>query len=234
MPVKLNDRIDVHHHIYPPRYRSALLTNGGDPSGWYIPEWTLEADHELCRKISVTSALLSCTAPGHDIESDPKEAQQQARACNEYCAEIKKSDPAHYGFFACVPSLLKIEAALEEMKVGFDILDSDGVILMTRYGDDNHYLGHKDFVPIWDFLNARQAIVFVHPTSPAHYSQWVDEHLPGPVWDYTHGTGRTAIDQSYRMYCENMPGHARSSFLMRVVLCRISSTEPLACCLIRS
>ena len=225
MPAKVQGKIDVHHHVYPPVYtvclpfcngvnglrnslprffddvaevltkhvQEALERHGGDPSGWYIPPWTLELDQELCNEMGVGTAVLSCTAPGPDIEKDVAEAQKLARACNEFSARVRDSHPQQYGFFASVPNLLNTEVAIEEMKYALDDLQADGVVLMTRYGEDNHYLGHPDFAPIWDFLNDRKAVVFIHPTHPVD-TNLVNKHLPQPMYDYPHETGRTAID----------------------------------------
>ncbi|KAF4963579.1 hypothetical protein F66182_18117, partial [Fusarium sp. NRRL 66182] len=40
----MSGKIDVHHHYYPPTFTAALKRAGGDPSGWIVPTWTLEAD----------------------------------------------------------------------------------------------------------------------------------------------------------------------------------------------
>lgn len=187
------DKIDVHHHVYPPVYTEALQRAGGDPSGWFVPKWTLEADHDLCERVGIATSILSCTAPGPDIETDAKAAQKLARACNEFNAGIRDTHPQQYGFFASIPNLLNTEAAIEEMKYALDTLHADGINLMTRYGDGNYYLGHPSFTPIWDFLNSRKAVVFIHPTHPVD-TNLVNKHLPQPAYDYPHETGRTAID----------------------------------------
>ena len=192
-------KIDVHHHIYPPVYTEAINRAGGDPSGWYVPPWTIELDHDICQQAGVGTAFLSCTAPGPDIEKDPREGQKLARACNEFTAKVRDSEPKAYGLFASVPSLLNTEAAIEEMRYALDQLHADGITLMTRYGEDNHYLGHPDFIPIWDFLNERKAVVFVHPTHPVD-TNLVNKHLPQPAWDYPHETSRAAMD----MITQNM------------------------------
>lgn len=193
MPARIQNKIDVHHHVYPPIYTEALRRAGGDPSGWYVPPWTLEADNELCTEMGVGTAILSCTAPGPDIEKEITEAQKLARACNEFNANIRDFHFHQYGFFASVPNLLHTDVALEEIKYALNTLQADGVILFTRYGEDNHYLGHPDFVPIWDYLNTREATVFIHPTHPVD-TNLVNKHLPQPAFDYPHETGRTAID----------------------------------------
>lgn len=109
-------------------------------------------------------------------------------------AALRDSMPDKYGFFASLPSPLDDQAAtLREIAHGCDELDADGVVLFTRYGPDNHYLGHPDFRPMWEELNRRKAVVFIHPTHPVD-KNFVNPHLPQPMFDYAHETGRTAMD----------------------------------------
>jgi 6-methylsalicylate decarboxylase len=143
--------------------------------------------------MGVGTVILSATAPGPDIEKEPAAAQALARAINEFNAQIRDAQPQSYGFFASVPSLLNTDASIEEMRYALDDLKADGVVLMTRYGDDNHYLGHADFTKIWDFLNTRKAVVFIHPTHAVD-TNLVNKRLPQPAIDYPHETGRTAVD----------------------------------------
>lgn len=139
------------------------------------------------------TAILSVTAPGPGIEKDNAAAAGLARECNEYSAALRDQDPSTYGFFASLPSLLDTEATLTELAYALDVLGADGVTLFTRYGSDNHYLGHSDFAPIWAELNRRSAVVFIHPTHPVD-TNLVNPYLPQPMFDYPHETGRTAMD----------------------------------------
>lgn len=158
-----------------------------------MPKWTIDSDRDLCKSIGVKTAILSHTAPGPVIKSDPRDASALARKMNEFCAKVRDSDPEHYGFFASVPSLTDTAFCLAEIRYALDELKADGIILMTRYGSDNHYLGHADFVPIWQELNARKAVVLVHPTHPVD-KNLVNKCLPQPMMDYPHETARTAMD----------------------------------------
>ena len=92
-----------------------------------------------------------------------------------------------------MPSLLDTKRTNEEIAFALDELHADGIILFTRYGTDNHYLGHADFRSIWQELNRRKAVVFIHPTHAVD-TDLVNHHLPQPMFDYPHETGRTAMD----------------------------------------
>ncbi|KAF4549848.1 Amidohydrolase-like protein 1 [Elsinoe fawcettii] len=186
-------RIDVHHHVYAPFYSEILNARGGDPSGWYIPNWTLALDRDLCGQVGIRTAISSATAPGPEIASDPAQAASLARKLNEFNAGLRDKDPQHYGFFASVPSLLDSSLCIAEIRYALDVLHADGIVLMTRYGSAYHYLGHEQFAPIWEELNKRKAVVFVHPTHPVD-TNLVNKSLPQPMFDYPHETGRTAVD----------------------------------------
>lgn len=186
-------KIDVHHHIYPPRMTSVLKDNGGDPSGWPIPSWTKELDDNFTKSLGISTTIYSVTAPGASLLSDPVKAAELARELNEYCTKLRDRDPSKYGFFLSVGSLIDTQSCIDEIRYAFDVLGADGITLFTRYGDDNHYLGHKDFEPIWKELNDRKAVVFVHPTHAVDTSL-VNSNSPQPMYDYPQETTRAAMD----------------------------------------
>ncbi|KNG83317.1 2-amino-3-carboxymuconate-6-semialdehyde decarboxylase [Aspergillus nomiae NRRL 13137] len=185
-------RIDVHHHYLPPAYLKALEEAGGDPSGFPTPSWSIEADQQLCDDCGIETAILSVTAPGAGIVKGAKSAQV-ARECNEFGKTLRDKYPKKYGFFAALPDVLDTQAALEEIRYALDELQADGVTLFTRYGDANYYLGHPDIQPIWEELDRRAAVVFIHPTHAVD-TNLINKMLPQPFIDYPHETTRTAVD----------------------------------------
>lgn len=204
--------IDTHHHFVPDFYargesRSlnavesdrnantavAVEEAGGDPSGWPTPVWSPESSVQSMERNGATKAILSLTAPGAVIASTDSERRALARRANEYAAHLRDENPGKWGFFAAMPSLLDTEGALAEIRHSLDVLQADGVTLFTRYGSGNRYLGDGDFRPIWEELNTRKAVVFIHPTHPADTTP-VNPLLPQPAIDYPHETTRTAVD----------------------------------------
>lgn len=140
-------KIDVHHHIYAPAYiegktslttlvlvdlalteSTALNASGGDPSGWYVPDWTIELDRAACKRIGVKTAILSPTAPFPDNFSDSQEQASFARKLNEFSAKIRDSDPEHYGFFAAVPSPRHVKFCIAELGYAFGAQPASGVM----------------------------------------------------------------------------------------------------------
>ncbi|KAI0023476.1 hypothetical protein F4780DRAFT_729943 [Xylariomycetidae sp. FL0641] len=186
-------RIDVHHHFLPPNYVHALKEAGGDPSGWTIPKWTAKGDVQFNEQEDISFTFLSITAPGSGILGRGDAQAEFCRFANQYAAAMRRDHPGRYGFFASVPSLLDAGAAQREIAYALDELGADGVVLYTRYGPGNRYLGHPDFAGTWDLLDARGAVVFVHPTHPAD-TALVSAALPQPMIDYPHETTRAAVD----------------------------------------
>ncbi|KAI4195413.1 MAG: hypothetical protein LQ350_007226 [Teloschistes chrysophthalmus] len=213
-------KIDVHHHFVAPPYAegqlsqtciaifllhlkavetiqadqsSAFRTTSGDPSGWGLPSWSVDSSKTLMIAHGVDTTILSLTAPGCTILEGAASAQL-ARAVNDYAASIRDSSPDQFGFFAALPTLAdNIPAAIEEIAYAMDTLKADGVTLYTRYGSTNNYLGHSSFAPLWEELNRRSCVVFVHPTHTVD-TNLVNPKLPQPIIDYPHETGRTATD----------------------------------------
>ena len=182
-------KVDVHHHIIPPQ----LLGVGAGLKGMKPPEWTVSGDAAFSKNINVRTSILSVSTPGVTFIPDPEESASVAHSLNEYCAALRDKDPKTYGFFATVPSLEHTDLVLRELEYAFNTLHADGVTFFTRYGDGDGYLGNDLYVPVWEWLNARKAVVFVHPINNKNGTLFND-NLPMPAFDWPHETGRTAMD----------------------------------------
>jgi 6-methylsalicylate decarboxylase len=177
-------------------------------------------------KTYTSHTILSLTAPGVQVVPLP-EQPALARSVNEYAAQLCSQNPEKFSFFAALPSLFSTEACLAEIAYALDVLKADGVTLFTRYGDGNNYLGHPAFRSIWIELNARKAVVFIHPTHAATHDM-INPLLPLPFLDYPHETARTAMDMLVT-HTKRATPPAASSSLMRAAPSRsCSSTQPRA------
>jgi 6-methylsalicylate decarboxylase len=145
-------------------------------------------------RLDISTPIFSLSAPSLEIFKDSQTQQTLARKVNEYGASLRDSNPpGTFGYFATVPSLLDTEGAIEEIKYALDVLKADGVVLFTRYGNGNYYLGHPSFIPIWNVLNERKATIFVHPAHPTDHSL-VNKYMPAFVLDFPAETTKTAVD----------------------------------------
>ena len=156
-------RIDVHAHYVPPGLQASVPPA---PIFRGFATWGPEAALEMMDRQGIATAILSMvlwtgmfTAPG-----DAAEARRVARSSNEAAAEIIRSYPGRFGGFACLP-LPDVDAALAEIDYGLGTLRLAGVVLLTNY--EGVYLGDRRLDPVFDELNRRKAVVFLHPTLPA-------------------------------------------------------------------
>ncbi|KAL8669361.1 MAG: hypothetical protein Q9168_006038 [Polycauliona sp. 1 TL-2023] len=158
-----------------------------------MPAWHFETSKDLMKAHNIKTTIFSVSTPGVEVMTT-QQGIKIARQCNEFGAKIRDDDPAHFGFFAMMPDpTADMQAALDEIRYSFDKLHADGILLFSRYGESNDYLGHEVFQPLWDELDSRKAVVFVHPTNPAD-TVLVNEVLPSPLVDYTHETTKAALD----------------------------------------
>jgi 6-methylsalicylate decarboxylase len=159
--------IDVHSHIAPPFYVSENRdriagSRGGDITRAWL-DWSPQQSLDAMDEHGVETAMLSLSTPGIWF-GNPDEARGMARRVNDYGAALVRSHPGRFGQFAAIP-LPDTEGSLREIDYAFDVLKADGIGLLTSYGDK--WLGDPAYAPVFDELNRRKAVVFVHPTTPS-------------------------------------------------------------------
>ncbi len=98
-----------------------------------------------------------------------------------------RDNPGRFGLFATL-SMLDVDMTLKEIEYVFDTLKADGVGLQTNYGDK--WLGHTMFKPIFDELNRRKAVVYVHPLVAACCGNLSVGTFPAVI-EVPHDTTRT-------------------------------------------
>jgi 6-methylsalicylate decarboxylase len=156
--------IDTHHHFYAPAYQKAWLDWEEAHKVPHFPSqvaWTREKAVEEMDKNNIRTGVLSLpSTPGLWFDAGPEAAGRMARTCNDFAAEMMRDYPGRFGLFATL-SMLDTDATLKEIEYVFDTLKADGVGLQTNYGDK--WLGDATYKPVFDELNRRKAVVYVHP-----------------------------------------------------------------------
>jgi predicted TIM-barrel fold metal-dependent hydrolase len=174
-----NWRIDVHHHVVPPQYADKSMPI-------QIPD--IETQLRSMDGWRIRTAITSLTP--RVVLQNLHRLREVARTCNEFQARMVQDHPARFGSFALLP-LPAVDGALEELTYALDVLHLDGVGLFSSVSD--RYLGDPSFDPVFDELNRRKAVVFVHPThceAPEH----TQLHAPPFVVEYVFDTTRAIVN----------------------------------------
>ena len=195
--------VDFHAHFLTERFvREAQAAGVAHPDGmpgW--PDWSI-ADHEqLMVETGVRRALLSISSPGVYF-GDQDAAVSLSRHVNEYAAAVSREKPSKFGFFASLP-LPDVEAATDEAAYAIDTLGAAGVVLLTNTA--GRYLGDPALNSLWDLLDRRQAVAFVHPTSPPNAAA-IKLDLPRPMLEFMFETTRTVTDVMVAGVVDRYPG----------------------------
>jgi 6-methylsalicylate decarboxylase len=184
--------VDLHHHVIPDFYWEASNEDGNAAGGITPPRWSLDAAIAYLDEARIDVAVPSISTPGVHFGDDAA-ARNLARQVNEYLADIKRNRPDRFGAFAALP-LPDIEGSLDQIAYAFDVLELDGVSVMTNAGGS--YLGDSRFDPIFTELQRRAAVVFVHPTaSPDPIAHTLG--LPDSLLDYPVDTSRAIAKLHY-------------------------------------
>jgi predicted TIM-barrel fold metal-dependent hydrolase len=178
-------RIDVHHHIVPPVQAEALARHKSTG----VAKWSVEASLADMDKAGVDTAVTSILNPGVWFGEVNEEARMLARACNEYAANLERDHKGRFRTFAVIP-LPDTEGSLREIEYALDVLKADGIALWTNY--TGKYLGDPAFLPVFEELNRRKAVVYTHPTGLDCCSNLV-KGIPVSTLEYAHDTTRTIV-----------------------------------------
>jgi 6-methylsalicylate decarboxylase len=184
--------IDVHHHILPEIFWRATNEAGNPVGGIAPPPWSKDAALAFMDDAGIDVAVTSISTPGVHL-GDDRAARDLARRVNEISAGLIQERPERFGGYAALP-LPDLDGALAELEYGLDTLKLDGVVLFSNAR--GIYLGDPQFRPLFDELERRQAVVFVHPTvspDPSAHSLG----LPDTLIDFTADTTRAIAQLHY-------------------------------------
>ena len=184
--------VDIHHHMLPDFFWQA--TNEGDhPVGGIAPPpWSRASARSFLDDAGIDVAITSISTPGVHTGDDAA-ARALARRCNELAAEMIRDQPDRFGGFACLP-LPDLDGALAELSYALDDLRLDGVVLFSNAR--GIYLGDPRLTPLFEELQRRAAVVFVHPNpSPDPSAHTLG--LPDSLIDYPADTTRAIARLHY-------------------------------------
>src|SRR5450631_572018 len=183
--------IDTHHHFYPPDYQKAWLDWEDARKLPHFPTqvaWTPAKTIEEMDKNGIKTAVLSiASTPGVWFDAGPEAANRMVRSCNDYAADMIREYPGRFGLFATL-SMLDIDTTLKEIEYALDVIKADGIGLQTNYGDK--WLGNPAYKPVFEELNRRKVVVYVHPLVAACCGNLSVGTFPAVI-EVPHDTTRT-------------------------------------------
>jgi predicted TIM-barrel fold metal-dependent hydrolase len=196
-PARPQGLVDVHCHYASPGYIKAL-----EPMGLLQPpmiNWSLARLLDEMDKGGVARSLLSVTAPGIPLAT--QQARALTRESNEFAARLVGDNGGRLGAFAYLP-LLDVEGSLKEIEYALDTLKLPGIGLMTSY--EGKWLGDVAFDPVFEELNRRRAIVYVHPLSPLCCARTLP-YITDAMIEYGTDTTRSITNYVYRGAARRFP-----------------------------
>jgi predicted TIM-barrel fold metal-dependent hydrolase len=197
-------RMDVHHHVVPPEFAD-------DSMPIKLPD--AEAQLRSMDSWNIRAAITSLTP--RVLLKNLHRLRGVARACNEFQAQRVRDHSARFGAFALLP-LPDVDGALEEIAYALDVLRLDGIGLFSSVTD--RYLGDPLFDPVFDELNRRKAVVFIHPTH-CEAAEHTGLHAPPFVVEYVFDTTRAIVNLIYSGTLKRCPN-------IRVIVAHGGGTVP--------
>lgn len=170
-------RIDVHAHYWTDDYLDMLTTLGKSDTATQRGIGAgggaeLDARLRLMDRAGIDLQVLSA-APQLPYGSDVDRAVVAARYVNDEYAAVVAAHPGRFRAFAATP-MPHIDAAITEMTRALDELGMVGVTMNTSVLD--RAITDPDFEPIFAELDARGAVLYLHPAGNGACSPLVTEH----------------------------------------------------------
>lgn len=185
------DRIDTHHHPYPPIYvekTREILKRTTHTFYDRLTKWQLSHAVEAMDQNGIAVSVLSIGTPSVWL-GDVAASRMLARECNEASARMQSDHKGRFGHFATIP-LPDTDGSLREIEYLFDTLKADGIALTTNY--DDKFPGDKAFAAVFDELNRRKAVVYFHPTANSFAFNAVP-NIPPPSIEFPFDTTRAIV-----------------------------------------
>ncbi len=168
-------RIDVHHH---------RITGAGEVRG---QAWSPTIALEQMDKYGITTSITSVSAGANQLYDGTEKSNKFARQSNEQGATMVQDYPGRFGLFTALP-MADVAASLKEIEYGYDTLKADGVHIYSSINDK--WPGDPVYMPLYEELNRRKGIVFIHPTNPTCCK--MPPGIGGPVVEFDFDMTRAA------------------------------------------
>lgn len=179
--------LDIHAHFYPPSApgEPEVLAQAFRNACFMVDRpvtWNVQSILDYNNRANIRMQMLSYI---------PQNNPEKLIAANIYAASLVKEYPDRFGLLGALPTD-DPELCLKEIErlTALDI-PADGFATSTVY--NNIGLGDLRLEPVWKNLNARKAVVHIHPNASAEPSHG----RPSPVIEVAFDTARTVVDMLY-------------------------------------
>lgn len=181
-----------------------VSAGGGVTPDYYRPIWDKLGEFDQVRLASMDAAgiehqILSLTAPGVQIITDPAAAVREARRQNDFLAEQVARHPDRFSGFAAV-ALQEPDAATRELRRAVSELGFKGVLVngYTNHGDLEHgrYLDDSAYYPFWEALCELDVPLYLHPRTalPGGLALYQGHpEMKGATWGFGSETAAHAV-----------------------------------------
>jgi aminocarboxymuconate-semialdehyde decarboxylase len=209
--------IDFHNHYYPPEYLDALGPSGstlrithdehGNPIVHYPGDYNVMVrGHRdiayrqgVLDEHKVDSQVISLTTPGTHVDP-PQVAVRLAAITNDAFARVRAEYGRRFIPLATLP-LCDSRASVTEFIRAVDTLKMPGAMLFSNVNGTG--LDDKQFWPLYDAANDRDAVMMIHPTYPlgveAMREYWLMP-LNGFLFDTTLAAGKLVFSGVVKRY----------------------------------
>jgi 6-methylsalicylate decarboxylase len=160
--------IDVHHHFWAPEYLK--VQNDWSAAHHVRPyaameKWTPEVSLAEMDKNGVRTSVLSLASISDGFwDLDPQSADKTVRASVDFAKKMQSDHPGRFGLFAPL-SMIDIDSSLKQIEYAFDQAHADGIGIQSSCR--SVYPGDPVNAPLWEELNKRKAVVFLHGPNPS-------------------------------------------------------------------
>jgi 6-methylsalicylate decarboxylase len=142
-------RIDVHHHM-----ETNFVPGGANA------HWTVAKSLEQMDQHGIATALLSHPTNGDQINDGTEKGRALTRRINEFGAKVVSDNSKRFGLLAALP-MRDVDGTLKEIEYSLDTLKADGFGILSNTGEK--WPGDPAYLPIFQELHRRKAVVFIHP-----------------------------------------------------------------------
>jgi aminocarboxymuconate-semialdehyde decarboxylase len=224
--------IDFHNHYYPPAYLDALragpsavqitIDAEGNPLLHYPGDYNvavrghrdIDYREQVLIQHGIDTQVITLTTPGTHVET-PETAGRLARIVNDAFSEVVASKKGRFAALATLP-LNDPRASVAEFERAMHRLGFRGAMLFSNI--NGVALSDQRFWPLYEAANDRDAVLYIHPTSPVGVEAMTEYWLM-PLTGFLFDTTLAASKLVFSGVAERFPR-------IRWVLCHLGGTIP--------